>query len=154
MGPWVTTFEQKFRHSPLLEPVHMEVRYLEPPRYLTLPETTLSRVHMKIEWVITPGAIRTRHNNTRENCILNVQDGVRQELCFITFSIFSLFVAVLYKLNEFLLVYCACSHVASASSAMLAFMCEYWSCALQSKLFRPPEISRCRGVHVDNSCPG
>ena len=23
-------------------------------------------------------------------------------------------------------------------------MCEYWSCALQSKLSRPPEISRCR----------
>ena len=29
-------------------------------------------------------------------------------------------------------------------TAMLASMCEYWSCALQSKLFRPPEISRCR----------
>ena len=60
------------------------------------------------------------------------------------FSIFSLFVAVLYKLNEFLLVYCACSHVASAISAMLASMCEYWSCALQSKLSRPPKISWCR----------
>ena len=60
------------------------------------------------------------------------------------FSIFSLFVAVLYKLNGFRLVYCACSHLASAISAMLAYMCEYWPCALQSKLSRPPEISRCR----------
>ena len=42
------------------------------------------------------------------------------------------------------IVYCACSHLASAISAMLASMCEYWSCALQSKLSRPPEISRCR----------
>ena len=60
------------------------------------------------------------------------------------FSIFSLFVAVLYKLNGFLLVYCACSHLASTISTMLASMCEYWSCALQSKLARHPEISRCR----------
>ena len=60
------------------------------------------------------------------------------------FSIFSLFVAVLYKLNGFLLVYCACSHLASTNSTMLASMCEYWSCALHSKLSRVPEISRCR----------
>ena len=60
------------------------------------------------------------------------------------FCILSLFAAVLYQLNGFLLVYCACSHLASAISAMLASMCEYWSCALQSKLSRPPEISRCR----------
>ena len=26
-----------------------------------------------------------RHNNTRKNCILNVQDGVQQKLCFISF---------------------------------------------------------------------
>ena len=32
-----------------------------------------------------PRAISTRHNNTRENCILNVQDGVQQKLCFISF---------------------------------------------------------------------
>ena len=39
-----------------------------------------------------PGAIRTRHNNTRENCILNVQDGVQQKLCFISFlDIFSFY---------------------------------------------------------------
>ena len=62
----------------------------------------------------------------------------------LVFSIFSLFVVVLYKLNGFLLVYRACSHLASAISATLAYMCEYWSCALQSKLSRPPEISRCR----------
>ena len=60
------------------------------------------------------------------------------------FSILSLFAVVLYQLNGFLLAYCACSHLASAISAMLASMCEYWSCALQSKLSRPPEISRCR----------
>ena len=60
------------------------------------------------------------------------------------FSIFSLSAVVLYQLNEFLLAYCACSHLASAISAMLASMCEYWSCALQSKLFRPAEISRCK----------
>ena len=30
-----------------------------------------------------PEAIRTRHKNTRENCILNVQDDVQQKLCFI-----------------------------------------------------------------------
>ena len=60
------------------------------------------------------------------------------------FSILSPFAAVLYQLNGFLLVYRACSHLASAISAMLASMCEYWSCALQSKLSRPPEISRCR----------
>ena len=60
------------------------------------------------------------------------------------FSIFSLFVSVLCQLNGFLLVYCACSHLASAISAMLASMCEYWSCALQSKLSRPPKISWCR----------
>ena len=60
------------------------------------------------------------------------------------FSIFSLSAVVLYQLNEFLLAYCACSHLVSAISAMLAFMCEYWSCALQSKLFRPAEISRCK----------
>ena len=51
-------------------------------------ETTLSRVHMKIEWVITLGLFERAI--TRENCILNVQDGVRQELCFISFlDIFS-----------------------------------------------------------------
>ena len=60
------------------------------------------------------------------------------------FLITSLFAAVLYQLNGFLLAYCACSHLASAISAMLASICEYWSCALQSKLSRPPEISRCR----------
>ena len=60
------------------------------------------------------------------------------------FSILSLFAAVLYQLNGLLLAYCACSYLASAISAMLASMCEYWSCALQSKLSRPPEISRCR----------
>ena len=49
------------------------------------PKTTLSWVHMKIEWVIAPGAISTHHNNTRENCILNVQDGVQQKRCFISF---------------------------------------------------------------------
>ena len=32
----------------------------------------------------------------------------------------------------------------------------YWSCALQSKLSRAPEISQCRvfTFHMDNSCPG
>ena len=49
------------------------------------PETTLSRVRMKIEWGYYPCAISTRHNNTRENCVLNVQDGVQQNLCFISF---------------------------------------------------------------------
>ena len=81
--------------------------------------------------------ISTRHNNTRENCILNVQDGVQQKL----------FAVVLYQLNGFLLAYCACSHLAPAIPAILASMCEYWSCALQSKLScpsPPPEISRCR----------
>ena len=91
-----------------------------------------------------PGAIRTRHNNTRENCILNMQDGVQQNLCYISFLDTSLFAAVLYQSNGFLFAYCACSHLASAISAMLASMCEYWSCALQSKLSRLPEISRCR----------
>ena len=32
-----------------------------------------------------PGPISIRYNNTRENCILNVQDGVQQKLCFISF---------------------------------------------------------------------
>ena len=63
------------------------------------------------------------------------------------FSIFSLFVAVLYKLNGFLLVYCACSHLASAISATLASMCEYWSCALQSKLSGPPRYPGAERSH-------
>ena len=33
----------------------MDVRYLGPPEISHLPETTLSQVHMEIEWVITPG---------------------------------------------------------------------------------------------------
>ena len=52
------------------------------------------------------------------------------------FSILSLFVSVLYQLNGFLLVYCACSHLASAISAMLASMCETGH------------------AHYSRSCPG
>ena len=48
-------------------------------------------------------AIRTRHNNTRENCIFNLQDGVQQNLCFISFLDTSLFAVVLYQLNGFFL---------------------------------------------------
>ena len=32
-----------------------------------------------------PLAIQTRHNNTGGDCILNVQNGVQQKLCFISF---------------------------------------------------------------------
>ena len=116
---------------------------LDPPRYLGPPRQLCPGFTWKLSGLL-PGAIRTRHNNTRENCILNLQDGVQQNLCYISFLNTSLFAAVLYQLNGFLLAYCACSHLASAISAMLASMCEYWSCALQSKLSRPPEISRCR----------
>ena len=108
-------------------------------------KTTLSRVHMKIEWVIIPGLFkRAIHNNTWENCILNVQNSVRQEFCFISFlDIFSFwFCSISIKwissciLCVFTFGICNFRHVAS--------MCGYWSCALQSKLSRPPEISRCR----------
>ena len=108
------------------------------------PEATCSGFTRN--WVgYYPGAIRTRHNNIWENCILNVQDGVQQKPYFISFlDTFSHFAAVLYQLNGFLLAFCACPHLASAISAMLACMCEYWSCATQLKLSRPHEISRCR----------
>ena len=63
------------------------------------------------------------------------------------FSILCLFAVVLYQLNGFLLSYCACSHLAPATSAMLASMCEYWSCPLQSKLSQPPRYPGAERSH-------
>ena len=57
----------------------MEVRYLGPPRQLC-PGS-------RENWVgYYPWAIRTRHNNTRENCSLNLQDGVQPKPLFYQFS--------------------------------------------------------------------
>ena len=91
-----------------------------------------------------PGAIRTHHNNTRENSILNLQDGVQQNLCFISFLDTSLFAVVLYQLNGFFL------HIVRVHIWYLQFP-PCCACALVMRITvevapppPSPEISRCR----------
>ena len=98
----------------------MEVRYLGPP------ETTLSQVYMKIEsqvHITILGKLYvklTRWHSTKP---------------------------LFYQFSQYF-SFCCCSisikWISSCILCVLASMCEYWSCALQSKLSRPPEISRCR----------
>ena len=90
-----------------------------------------------------PGAIRTRHNNTRENCTLNVQDGVQQKLCFISFlDIFS---------------FCCCSISIKCISSSILCVFTFGICnfrhvgchvripvtCITVEVVRTPEISRC-----------
>ena len=98
----------------------MEVRYLGPP------ETTLSQVHMKIEsqvHITILGKLYVKHTRWHSTKPLFYQFSQYFSFCCCSISI---------------------KWISSCILCVLVSMCEYWSCALQSKLSRPPEISRCR----------
>ena len=123
----------------------MEVKYLGPPRYLGPRENFVPGSHEN--WVgYYPGAIRTRHNNTQENCILNLQDDVQQNLCFISFFDTSLFAVVLNQLNGFFL------HIVRVHIWYLQFPPCWLSCAnighahYSRSCAGPPEIFWCRAL--------
>ena len=92
-----------------------------------------------------PGAIRTRHNNTRENCILNVQDGVQQKLCFISFlDTFSFCCCSI--LIKWISSCKLCSHLAPAISTKIyvRFHVRILVMPITVEVVPASEISRCR----------